>query len=156
MDNKKYTDKLLIGEINFTDSVNEVSVGRPNLDKFGTCKIYVYGNEGPIPHFHLEKSNGEVICCICIFEAKYFHQETYPTILSSKQKKELNKYMKTYTKNSFGAKLTVWETAANAWNGANEKYAVTPNQSLVQPDYTDLPSVFGESDIVDDIVETMQ
>ena len=67
MDNKKYTDKLLIGEIEFTDSVNEVSVGRPNLDKFGTCKIYVYGNEGPVPHFHLEKSNGEVICCICIF-----------------------------------------------------------------------------------------
>lgn len=133
-----YIDIRCFGTIDFstiTDDIEE-SAGKINFNKIGECKLYVYGKEGPIPHFHIKTTNGDLVCCVCLHKASYFDHGTEFTRLNSGQLKLLNNYLK--TKNpKYSSKITIWEIMCISWNTCddNPEYTNFPNK---QPDYTKL------------------
>ena len=97
-------------------------------------KIEVYEKEGPIPHFHLSNNDKSIDTCICIYEAKYFSHGHYQTKLNSKQRKILDKILRTpYDKD---LNVTYWSMIAFAWDIQNERKDY--KSDFKQPDYTKL------------------
>ena len=85
-----------MGEINFSENenLNESKVGDIKLGKgLDTCQIYVYSNEGTIPHFHLFNKNKTFECCICIYEPLYFNHGFKTGKLTNKQCEILNEWL---------------------------------------------------------------
>ena len=66
----------LIGEIDFSQSLNESEIGSKNsrfsIKKVGPCKIEVYNVEGQIPHFHISGISKKFNCCVRIYDAHFF------------------------------------------------------------------------------------
>ena len=137
---KDYVDKLYIGTINLSQApLDEVSVGRRSFpDGLGECKICVYGGEKNIPHFHIESTSSNFVCCVKIYEPYYFIHPGKEGTLNSAQREELDKYLRTKYKPAIGkSNETIWERIADYWNNANPTYAVNrPNAT--QPDYNKL------------------
>ena len=78
----------ILSEFESDDIFTEDNIGSTNIYRTGLVQIKVFTNEGTIPHFHLEKSDGTFICCICLHTNKYFHHKgLQKEELSSKQKK---------------------------------------------------------------------
>ena len=42
------------------------------IGRFDGYKIMIYGNEGPIPHFHVEHKEKNLSVCVRIDKAEYF------------------------------------------------------------------------------------
>ena len=127
----------LIGTIDFSteELLYEDCIGRVNFpNNIGECSIYVYSDEGTIPHFHIIPKNGSSECCVCIYEPLYFNHGNKQLQLNSKQRKILNKWLKSEFK--YNKKVTNWEVISTAWIiGNGDKYA--PNLPS-QPNYTNL------------------
>ena len=137
---KDYVDKLYIGSLDLSQApLDEVSVGRHSFpDGLGECKLYVYGGERNIPHFHIESSDGKFICCVKIYEPYYFIHPGKEGTLNSAQREELDKYLRTFYKTPVGGiKITIWQMICIDWNNANPNYAVFKNNAT-QPDYNKL------------------
>ena len=82
----------LIGRCYLGDIIEEASIGKPKLQKWGICDIRVNISEGPIPHFHVVGTNKQ--CCVCLFEAKYFnHKGAHDYELGPKEMKDLDNFM---------------------------------------------------------------
>ena len=138
-------DKLLIGEFDVNETaLNEERIDNNNLDlkKIGTCKIYVYSGEGPIPHCHLIPDNPTKLfaeACIRLDSCDYFPHGYKTSTLSSKQAKEFDTWCReknTKFKSSKEKNWNNWETMCGAWNYANPDKSVS---KLIQPDYSNLP-----------------
>lgn len=86
----------------------------PLLDtKFmGKAKIYVYENEGSIPHCHIVGFSEKEIC-IRLDKAEYFSHGTKIGKLNSKERKLFNEFM--HSRNQLGVEQ--WKAAASMWNG---------------------------------------
>ena len=100
----------LIGDINLSskEPFIESAVCRLNLPfNVGQCNIYVYSNEGTIPHFHIIPKNGIGESCICIYEPFYFNHCSKQMQLNSKQRKLLDDWM--YLKPSLFPEINNWE-----------------------------------------------
>ena len=109
---KHNEDPIMSLEINFDDIIIEDNVSKLNLKRLGECKILIYSNEGPLPHFHLQSKNDEFKTCICIYSAHYFaHGEAYRGTLNSGQRNQLDAYLRSRVKNN----MTIWEQIANFW-----------------------------------------
>lgn len=109
-----------------------------NPKSIGECKVEVYPNEGPIPHFHIFKPDHSFETCICIYSANYFaHGGKYRDTLNSKQCKQLNEWLELQNYNNFAFSITNWEAIVFAWGLGNPK-CKSPNYQKVkmQPDYT--------------------
>ena len=107
-----YVDKLYIGTIDFSQiPLDEVSVGKRTFpDGLGECKICVYGGERNIPHFHIESTSSNFVCCVRIYEPYYFIHPGKEGTLNSAQRKELDKYLRTaYKAPVGGVKMTIWQ-----------------------------------------------
>jgi hypothetical protein len=132
--NNEYRDELLVGYLDF-QFIEEAFIDDLNIDKYGFTKIYVYGNEGPIPHFHIVSENKNDIC-ICICEAKYFNHGKYKnTFKSKKQLKMLDYWMDNIninddTKTNWEFIIIMWKSANPEWRNYDIKF---PNK---RPDYT--------------------
>lgn len=103
------------------------------LDK---CNIWIYTNEGTIPHFHIVNNSKNFESCICLITNKYFIHGSKTDTLKSSQSKILNKYMKTI--NSKEVPLTNWQVACDIWN-KNTNYKIDKkiySNSENQPDYS--------------------
>lgn len=135
--NEKY-GPMLIGIINFSESVlSEGSVGSINLGKrIGACKVYVYPNEGPVPHFHLLSESNDFESCICIYSNNYFDHGSKIGILNSKQRKELNDWLKSDASEYSTVKGTYWDLIAVAWRMNNGDKYIPKVQKM--PDYLNL------------------
>lgn len=129
-----------IGEINFEDYLNEDSIGDLNLGKsIGSCKVYVYSNEGTIPHFHLFNKDKSFECCICIYEPLYFNHGFKTGILNSKQCRILNEWLE--QPNIHMNKITNWELIDTLWRTGNGiKYC---KKSATKPFYTNMTNMRG-------------
>ena len=139
--NKKdnHSKPIIIGTISFGEDIREVKVdskyGRFNTINIGECNIEVYSNEGPIPHFHISNLNKTFNCCIRIYENKYFsHGGKYRDILNSRQRKQLNDYLKQISKDD--KNKTVWEYIVKVWE-SETKYAYS-NKTDIQPHYENM------------------
>ena len=103
------------------------------------CSIKVKNDEGLIPHFHLLKGNDEA--CIQIKQASYFnHNKSQQLILTSKECKELNEWMR--NKPTPGDEFpTNWQRIAMEWNRFNNSSSSQfvnlnmniPNYSNIKP-----------------------
>lgn len=125
------------GSILFTDLFHEENFGKINLIKLGELKINVYANEGPIPHFHIESTDRNFICCVEIYHPNYFSHDNKIDKLTDRQVKDLNKFMSTKFKPR--PDFTVWEAIDFYWVAFNDperkKYN---NYTFYQPDYSKL------------------
>ena len=137
---KDYVDKLYIGSLDLSQiSLDEASVGKHGFpDGLGECKLYVYGGERNIPHFHIESKDGKFVCCVQIYEPYYFIHPGKEGTLNSAQRKELDKYLRSAYKTPVGGvKITIWQMICIDWNNANPDYAVF-KKNATQPDYNKL------------------
>lgn len=133
--------KIVIGEITFTDPINEYAVeGKANplnLSKLGPCTVEVYEREGNIPHIHIKPREGKQIC-ICLHTAMYFsHKEhKYQQFSNAKQMVEFNEWMsRPNVKYCSDRTRTNFQVAVELW--AELKNPVLFDMS-VQPDYSNM------------------
>ena len=90
---------------------------------------------GNIPYFHIVDKTTlgrDFHTCIKIESAEYFHHEGKEDILNSKQRKNLNDFLK--KDNEIG--VSNWKYLVTTWNINNSNKKV--NKDIVQPDYTKL------------------
>lgn len=90
---------------------------------------------GNIPHFHIvDKATlgRDFHTCIGIETPEYFHHEGKEDVLNSKQRKNLNDFLK--NKNELG--VTNWKYLVTTWNINNSNKKV--DKDITQPDYTKL------------------
>ena len=133
-------EEILIGEINLDDfsiTINEIlnlneDIGLNLKSDLGIGKIYVYSNEGNIPHFHINGKGWK--SCIKIYEHKYFIHKDYTQTFSSKQRKILNNYLHQKTDIYSG---TNWEYICYVWKLRGNPIINIP-ANPIQPDYTKL------------------
>ena len=140
-----YVDEIHIGDIDLKEPiaklVNEESFGQINLKKYSNCKLYVYGNEGQIPHFHIFNNDHSFDTCICLHKAMYFvHKNIHRKSekLSTYQKIILQEYLNS-TIPEHGT--TIWKEMMIFWKGANENCVISNNPDWLKikiPDYTKL------------------
>lgn len=149
-----HTDGIFIGELDldtgFLDKfVTEDSIGSTNIGgRHKTVKIYVYGGEGPVPHFHIiskEKHQGNKqlpAICVCIFEAKYFIHSKNNTSLngtfdSNSEAKAIDKYLRNkYKANGVDFGITLWQHMVNLWFEKNPIRYAGINYTNIQPNYS--------------------
>lgn len=129
-----------IGIIDFTDisSITEEQIQdnrRFNPKSIGQCKINVYPNEGPIPHFHIFNKDKTFESCIRIYENMYFsHGGKYKDTLNPKQCRQLNEYLKSPSPRL--EKITLWEEIMLYWeNATTYNY---PKKCKTQPHYENM------------------
>lgn len=90
---------------------------------------------GNIPHFHIvDKATlgRDFHTCIKIETPEYFHHEGKEDVLNSKQRKNLNDFLK--NKNELG--ITNWKYLVTTWNINNSNKNI--DKDIAQPDYTKL------------------
>ena len=142
-----YQDSFCLGRIDFSEDLNEQEIGggdRLNLKNIGECKVMVYGGEGTIPHFHLENVNDTFESCIKIYAAEYFaHGGKYTDTLNSKQRKELNEWLKKKSKHV--KHHTNWQAIVSIWELSNEDNDFPESKKVdKQPDYSKMTNYKGK------------
>lgn len=138
IDVSKKNKSYIVGEINFTDSLDEAKIESSGnyvrLSKIGKCSVQVNGGEGAIPHMHIDSTDGDFKACVCLHVNKYFsHNEVkYKQFHSQKQLNEFDAWLRSPNiKRSNG--LTNYQVAVDLWvSGGNPvKFDMSK-----QPDYT--------------------
>lgn len=130
----------LLDTINFSteELLNEDCIGRVNLpNNVGECKIYIYSDEGNVPHFHIIPNNRKEECCICIYQPLYFNHGSKQMRLNSKQRKILNDWMNSPSK--VAPEVTNWRLISIFWQTGNGNKNVPKNP--IQPNYNDLANM---------------
>ena len=113
--------------------VDHIVAGTIDFSTVGSCKIEIYGKEGPIPHFHIINKSNDFECCICIYSANYFtHGSKTDNKLSSIELKELDTWLR--QPNKYFKPLTNWDTICVYWKTSENHMVLTPNN---QPHYED-------------------
>lgn len=126
-----YGNTFIDNNIDFILMETNMTINDPiNLagNQFG---LWVYGGEGPYPHFHL-KGNGGFEACIMIQYPEYFdHGGKYKDKLKSKYCKLLNEWMQELDSNN----ISNWCKIVNQWNENNSKYKILHSK---RPDYSNI------------------
>ena len=106
------------------------------IGRFDGYKIMIYGNEGPIPHFHVEHKEKNLSVCVRIDKAEYFSHGSHKDKLDSKVIKKLKLFLesphKFFGKNGY----TNWQIICVYWNDNNMDYQIEDVNSLKMPDYS--------------------
>lgn len=116
-----------------------INLGGKGKRKLDSCLISIYGNEGDIPHFHIEVKEGYnkvTKCCVKLYECDYFHHKSSEIDLDKNQCEILDNFL------SSG----VWKNMDAIWYEHNkgarfENYCKTHNIDInnrVKPDYKKL------------------
>lgn len=126
-------ERFLYQNSNSVEEAVDIDLDGKGKRRIGKCKLFVYGNEGPIPHFHIVK-NKKTVCCVCLYLPLYFHHKLDEIDLSGDQKVLLDMFLR---------RDNLWKTLSDAWRSAYEDslkiYCQTNNldiNNLTQPDYT--------------------
>lgn len=134
MNNNHKRDESLVGTIDFSNI--EDSNNRLSFRSIGLCDIYIYGDEGAIPHFHIKSKNGIFECCVCIFEPLYFNHEYKTDTLNINQRKLLNEWLSRKHKM---INATNWEAIRFLWIADNQENVEDKIYNYnTQPDYTNM------------------
>ena len=87
-------------------------------------KIYVYNNEGTLPHLHYKFSNGTE-GCIRLDVPRYFCHEKYHEGLNNREKQKVLDFLSIN-----------WQKLVDEWNRGRNQYICTVTK---MPDYNLLP-----------------
>ena len=119
-------------ELEESNALEELHIGDVNLKyKLGVCGIYVYNNEGEIPHFHIRSKNIDWECCVEIYKPLYFYHGIQQRNLNNKQCKLLDKWLK---KKSSPFDITNWESISLSWDNSQNPSTNVPN-NRIKPNY---------------------
>ena len=143
---KEYTDIhkddecFCVAEINLEQFIdeeefNEEVIAYVKLQPYGICKIQMYSNEGPIPHFHIENKNKSFICCIRLDKPEYFKHGFKTGDLNNKQIKELIKVLNEKPEKD---EMTNFEAMCFYWNRDVSIKGPKLKKPYTMPDYTKL------------------
>ena len=128
-------EESFIGELDLdlgNEILDEQKLGDVNLkSKLGTCGIYVYNNEGQIPHFHIKTKNNNWECCIEIYKPLYFDHGIQQRNLNNKQCELLDEWLK---KKVFTFNITNWENISLSWDNSQNPLTNVPN-NRIKPNY---------------------
>ena len=137
----EYRDELLIGKIEFSNTIEEVCNGVLGLTNLGYCRIYVYSKEGKhIPHFHIISESSKFECCVCIYSPNYFNHGNKNGSLNAKQRKILNNWLSSPNEKLNYA--TNWDIIALSFDNANETNFYN-KETKQQPNYSNMNSYKG-------------
>ena len=115
----KVEDIIIAKDIKLEDYIknkvfNIEEAVRGNIKKLGDLTFKIKGNEGYIPHFHIEGS--KVDTCVCIFVPLYFHHRSHKnTSFDGKTKEALNEFLNSPYRGVSDSKITIWEYLRNIW-----------------------------------------
>lgn len=107
------------------------------IGEFAGFFVYVYGSEGPVPHFHVLLGKPEAPSwesCIRIQGARYFQHGRKQETLNAKQKRQLVDFLRAPHKH-FPDRQN-WQILIIQWSMNNPDHEIDPN--LLMPDYTQL------------------
>ena len=97
--------------------------------------IYVYSREGGYkPHFHIENKDKSFVTCIDMTTNKYFHHGGKEGVLDTRQRKELDKFLR--AKHHKGRGETNWTEIIKAWN--NNDSSMYVDFDTPQPNYKEI------------------
>ena len=121
----------------FQYEVSFSSLDETRIRKILDYEIYVYTNEGPIPHFHMKNTQTNKDCCIKICSCEYFNHKKdhqfFDTVLNVKEKKDLveflNKKLKKYP-------ISYYNFICMTWESNNPSFELPDN--LIMPNYMKL------------------
>ena len=117
-------------DIIFTEGSISVKNG-----KLHGMKLYVFYREGTIPHFHLISKDETFKSAIRLDTASYFLHGEYQDILSSSERKVLQKYLISQNNKKFKG-INNWQFLVMMWdNMGNPNFPCT---TIEIPDYTKL------------------
>lgn len=116
---------FMLGSIDFEGEALNEAQGPINFESAGECKIFIYGNEGRIPHFHIKGMHNKFECCIKICKAEYFDHGYKTGHLSKKDLEKLDKFLD--KKNKKFPDKTNWEVARAFWNSAENEGSAPEN-----------------------------
>jgi hypothetical protein len=131
----------LIGEIDFSQSINESEIGNQNsrfsIKKVGPCKIEVYNGEGQIPHFYITGIGKKFNCCVRIYDAHFFsHGNKYRDTLNSSQCNDLNNWLMQIN-SKMAVPMTNWQAIKSLWETLNSDCKYPEKlKTTSQPDYS--------------------
>jgi hypothetical protein len=126
--------------MNFGEIIREdgqILLEMANIGSFDGFTIYIYGSEGPKPHFHLIKGNPkypDFETCIEINNPICFHHSGKEGVLSSKEKKRLIEFLK--SNNKYFPDKTNWQVLVVQWSMNNADFELSPETKM--PDYQNL------------------
>jgi hypothetical protein len=133
---------IVVGEIDLTvfirdlvSFVNEKNIGDLNLqNKVGNCFICVYGNEGPVPHFHIKsKRTKDFECCIEIYNERYFDHGSKTSHLNGFQLEILDNWLRLQSK--YDISKSNWQYICFLWKQNNGPLVEGIKERKDQPDY---------------------
>ena len=132
-----YENRITLAEIYIEGYFEErVISDKYRSKKYGPCKIQMYDNEGPIPHFHIENKNKSFRCCIKLTEPEYFDHGKNTGKLNTDDVKNLIKLLKQPADE--GLDITLYEFMCALWNNSYNKNKEKINHPYIMPDYTKL------------------
>lgn len=122
--------------IDVTNIMNEGSIdlGKNPIKIDDVKRIILHNIEGDgIPHFHIVRPKyGDHDCCIMLNDNKFFNHGKNDSLLSSKEQKELDKWLRNPNKGN--PNRSNFQQLAMMWNDIpNSRFKVDPNRNF---DYT--------------------
>ena len=128
-------EESFIGELDLdlgNEILDEHKLGDTDLKyKLWTCGIYVYNNEGQIPHFHIKSKDKKWECCVEIYRPMYFNHGSKQGKLNNKQCELLDEWM---SKKSTLLPVTNWDMIDALWvTSQNPTTNIPPNKK--KPNY---------------------
>ena len=133
IENDEEINKLIESTVVEYDSITEsYSISNDYLK----ANVFVYQNEGNIPHFHVKFSGNET--CICLFEAKYYNHELHHVMMTDNHLFGLNVFLMSPTKEP-NIKRNWWQYLVNEWVRLHENQNYEHKSDwkrIAKPDYT--------------------
>ena len=129
----------IIGELEISEYIlTEENISGNNnpikISSYPKCTIKVYGNEGPVNHFHIS-AQGMPDICVKISDNMYFtHGSNNGAFPSSRQCKDLDKWLKTIIEYD-GEYISNWTRCKISWNKQNPTWTI---DTEIQPDYDEI------------------
>ena len=148
---KESTKVLMVGTIKFSDyeSFTE-DVGYMGSVNIGPLYgVYVWADEGNVPHFHISKTPTSPGICVCIYSNQYFkHGIHQGELKNNNQKKILDTWLDATivvphpTKPKL-IRTTNWKHIRYVWNDANPDCLFPQELKCKEkPDYTTMCTTY--------------
>lgn len=117
----------------------ELLLEMAEIGRFNGYRILVYGNEGPIPHFHIDNNEKNIHACLKILEDNYFYHGNYKDKIPSNMKEDIRDFLKSPHK-FFGAYgFNNWQIICVYWNDSNPTHAIKEKvETLMMPKYNNI------------------
>ena len=140
MSSKVYI-RMFISDDNFYSHINPYDSSLCEMieaGRFEDCKLCVYANEGPIPHFHFySKTGGDYGGgCIRLDLPEYFNHGNHTEKLNRRNIKRVQEWAKSPHRLLGRYGLNNWEAMCIYWNDSNPDHPLPDN--LEMPDYSKL------------------